>query len=98
MLIGGTTLAGNMFPAAMNSPLAVRYIAGMQLLVNGEPKTSAEPITVAEFIEQLGRKGDRVAVELNREILPRGRWKETQLRDGDRLEIVQFVGGGAYGA
>ena len=66
----------------------------MQLLVNGVSKTCAEAISVAEFIERMGMKGDRVAVELNREILPRGRWMETQLRDGDRLEIVQFVGGG----
>lgn len=68
----------------------------MRLLVNGEPKTCAEPISVAGFIELLGMKGDRVAVELNREILPRGRWMETQLCDGDQLEIVQFVGGGAH--
>ena len=39
-------------------------------------------------------KGDRVAVELNREIVPRSQWDETQLRDGDHLEIVHFVGGG----
>jgi sulfur carrier protein len=41
-------------------------------------------------------KGDRVAVELNREIVPRAQWDDTQLHDGDRLEIVHFVGGGAY--
>jgi thiamine biosynthesis protein ThiS len=39
-------------------------------------------------------KPDRVAVELNREIVPRDRWSQTMLKDGDRLEIVQFVGGG----
>ena len=39
-------------------------------------------------------KGDRVAVELNREIVPRARWIDTSLKDGDRLEIVHFVGGG----
>ena len=39
-------------------------------------------------------KPDRVAVELNREIVPRDRWSETLLKDGDRLEIVHFVGGG----
>lgn len=70
----------------------------MQLFVNGDPKTCHEPISVAGFIEQLGMKGDRVAVELNREIVPRGQWIETQLHDGDSLEIVQFVGGGAYSA
>jgi len=39
-------------------------------------------------------KGDRVAVELNREIVSRAQWSGTQLKDGDRLEIVHFVGGG----
>jgi sulfur carrier protein len=39
-------------------------------------------------------KGDRVAVELNREIVPRAHWERTQLQDGDHLEIVHFVGGG----
>jgi thiamine biosynthesis protein ThiS len=40
-------------------------------------------------------KTDRVAVELNREIVPRDQWDRTQLADGDRLEIVHFVGGGS---
>ena len=39
-------------------------------------------------------KADRVAVELNRDIVPRDRWAETALNEGDRLEIVHFVGGG----
>jgi thiamine biosynthesis protein ThiS len=40
-------------------------------------------------------KPDRVAVELNRELVPRDRWPSTQLGDGDKLEIVHFVGGGS---
>jgi sulfur carrier protein len=40
-------------------------------------------------------KADRVAVELNRDIVPRDRWPETNLKDGDRLEVVHFVGGGS---
>jgi thiamine biosynthesis protein ThiS len=46
-------------------------------------------------LRELGLKADRVAVELNREIAARGSWDSTQLKDGDRLEIVQFVGGGS---
>jgi thiamine biosynthesis protein ThiS len=42
----------------------------------------------------MGMKGDRVAVEMNREIVPRAQWQATALKDGDRLEIVHFVGGG----
>jgi len=52
-------------------------------------------MSLAQFIQQLGMKGDRVAVELNREIVPRAQWDATQLQDGDRLEVVHFVGGGA---
>jgi thiamine biosynthesis protein ThiS len=40
-------------------------------------------------------KPDRVAIELNREIVPRDQWPQTPLHDGDRLEIVHFVGGGS---
>ncbi len=66
----------------------------MRLLINGDEKSFAESLTLAELIEQLGMKGDRVAVELNREIVSRAQWAETKLNDGDRLEIVHFVGGG----
>lgn len=67
----------------------------MQLIINGEERRFGELASLAALVEQLGIKGDRVAVELNREIVPRPRWPETPLRDGDRLEIVHFVGGGA---
>jgi sulfur carrier protein len=66
----------------------------MQLFINGEPKSFAESLSLAQLVEQLGMKGDRVAVELNREIIPRAQWTETKLQEGDRLEIVHFVGGG----
>ncbi len=64
------------------------------LQINGQPRQFPAALTVAALLEQLGMKGDRVAVELNRDILPRGRWAATTLADGDKLEIVQFVGGG----
>jgi len=66
----------------------------MRLLINGKEQTFDEPLLLAQLIEKLGMKGDRVAVELNREIVSRGQWTVTSLKDGDRLEIVQFVGGG----
>jgi thiamine biosynthesis protein ThiS len=66
----------------------------MNLTINGESQASSAR-TLGELIEQLGMKPDRVAIELNREIVPRGQWAETALNDGDRMEIVQFVGGGA---
>jgi sulfur carrier protein len=67
----------------------------MQLTINGETRSIEPPLTLAALIEQLGFKLDRVAVEYNRAILPRAKWLETSLAEGDRLEIVQFVGGGA---
>jgi thiamine biosynthesis protein ThiS len=67
----------------------------MNLVINGEDRTIAGPLTLSELVEQLGMKSDRVAVELNLDIVPREQWLVTQLADGDRLEIVHFVGGGA---
>jgi thiamine biosynthesis protein ThiS len=71
----------------------------MNLQINGEARVFADPqpdarFTLAALIESLSMKSDRVAVELNRDIVPRDRWPETPLQDGDRLEIVHFVGGG----
>lgn len=72
----------------------------MKLHINGEESDLETPAPPAEFtlaalIESLAMKSDRVAVELNREIAPRDRWSQTVLKDGDRLEIVHFVGGGS---
>lgn len=66
----------------------------MKIQINGEPRTFEGTLTLTSLVEQLGMKSDRVAVELNREIVPRDRWQVTQLADGDQLEIVHFVGGG----
>ncbi len=66
----------------------------MRLHINGEAREFPGPLTLTALIEHLGMKSDRVAVELNREIAPRDRWPSTDLRDGDHLEIVHFVGGG----
>ena len=66
----------------------------MKLQINGEEREFESPTTLAALVEGLGMKAGRVAVELNRNIMPRDRWAETELSDGDRLEIVHFVGGG----
>lgn len=70
----------------------------MKLQINGEERELAEGLTLAVLVEQLGMKADRVAVELNREIVRRELWPQTRLNGGDRLEIVQFVGGGSGGS
>ena len=66
----------------------------MRLTINGKQQSFDSPLTLAQLIEQLGMKGDRVAAELNRDIVSRSQWSETVLKDGDQLEIVHFVGGG----
>jgi len=66
----------------------------MRLVINGEDKEFSGISTLASLIAQMGLKADRLAVELNRDIVPRAKWSETNLKDGDRLEIVHFVGGG----
>jgi sulfur carrier protein len=68
----------------------------MKLDINGEERTfDPEVPTLAVLVETLGMKADRVAIELNRDIVPRDRWAETPLHDGDKLEMVHFVGGGS---
>lgn len=54
----------------------------------------AAPASLQDLIAAISLKGDRVAVERNGNIVPRVAWAETALVDGDRLEIVHFVGGG----
>lgn len=70
----------------------------MTLQINGEPREVPSGLTVAGLVAHLGMKSDRVAVELNLEIVPRANWEATHLKDGDKLEIVHFVGGGSVGA
>lgn len=66
----------------------------MNILINGEPEIFPDGLTVAELVVRLDLVGGRLAVERNGEIVPRGRWESVTLADGDRLELVHFVGGG----
>lgn len=67
----------------------------MVLHINGERREFPDGLSVAALVTHLGMKPDRVAVELNREIVPRSAWEATPLKDGDKLEVVHFVGGGS---
>ena len=69
----------------------------MLLHINGESREFPDGLTVAALVGQLGMKPDRVAVELNLEIVSRTKWEATVLKDGDKLEVVHFVGGGSAG-
>jgi thiamine biosynthesis protein ThiS len=66
----------------------------IEVIVNGAPRQVAADATVAALIGELGLDPGRVAVEKNREVVPRAAHTTTPLQPGDRLELVSFVGGG----
>ncbi len=69
----------------------------LTLILNGQARvfeTLSGRASLEALFAELGLKGDRVAVEHNGAIVPRGSWGETSLDEGDRLEVVHFVGGG----
>jgi thiamine biosynthesis protein ThiS len=66
----------------------------MIITLNGDPYELEEPTTVSGLLARLDIDSRRVAVEHNLEVLKRGRFDDTPVREGDRVEIVNFVGGG----
>jgi sulfur carrier protein len=66
----------------------------MPITLNGSPLDCNPPITVAQLLDQAGYAGRRVAVEVNREIVPRSLHATRTLVDGDQIEIVHAIGGG----
>lgn len=66
----------------------------LRIVVNGEERSVAVGSTAADLLEELGLEPGAVVVERNREIVRRDELPEADLEEGDRLEIVQFVGGG----
>lgn len=66
----------------------------IQIRVNGEQRLARAGLTLFDLFAELGLDPQRIAVELNREIVRRPQWQERVLADGDSLEIVEFVGGG----
>ena len=67
----------------------------IQIIINGKPRSfDAENFTVAQLVVNLNLEGKRLAIECNGEIVPRSQFADTQLADGDKLEIVGAVGGG----
>jgi sulfur carrier protein len=70
----------------------------LNIRINGTERTFpdlAEPLPLADLVEALGLKADRIAIEHNGEIASRKNWATIQVHCGDKLEIVHFVGGGA---
>ena len=68
--------------------------ARLRIEVNGEAKEVEEGATLQTLVEQLSLAPERLAIEHNREVVRRADWPALTLSDGDRVEIVHFVGGG----
>ena len=66
----------------------------VSITINGESRVLPAAVTVDKLLQQLGIEGRKVAVERNLEIVPKSAFAATQVADGDRLEIVHFIGGG----
>lgn len=66
----------------------------MQVIVNDEPRTLPDGATVADLVTALALGPRRIAVEVNVQVVPRATYAQTVLREGDRIEIIHFVGGG----
>ena len=66
----------------------------MQIQVNGSPAEVAEPCTLSDLIETLALTGQRLAIEVNEELVPRSLFTVRHLAPGDRVEIIHAVGGG----
>jgi thiamine biosynthesis protein ThiS len=66
----------------------------VHVIVNGEPHALCDGLTVAHLVAQLGLQQRRIAVEVNRAIVPREQYSTQALANGDQIEIVHFVGGG----
>ncbi|HXU34750.1 MAG TPA: sulfur carrier protein ThiS [Blastocatellia bacterium] len=66
----------------------------MNIFVNGNDTHVAEGSVISDLIQSLGLNAQRLAVELNRRIIRRAEWDSTTISEGDRVEIVHFVGGG----
>ncbi|MEC8177978.1 MAG: sulfur carrier protein ThiS [Pseudomonadota bacterium] len=67
----------------------------MKITVNGEDQYFDAPLSVAGLLTSLGIAGGKVAIERNQEIVPKSSYGTIGLSDGDRIEIVHFIGGGA---
>jgi sulfur carrier protein len=66
----------------------------MQITINGKAKSFTDNITLTQLLEDLELQQDQVVVELNNQILTNQLFSATELKSGDNLELIQFVGGG----
>jgi thiamine biosynthesis protein ThiS len=82
-------------PARLSAPDRVAIVDDVvQVTVNDEPRELPAGATVADLVVALGLGPRRIAVEVNRAVVPRAAYAGTPLADGDSVEVVHFVGGG----
>ena len=78
----------------MLAPSRYRPRRSVQIVVNDEPRELTDGATVADLVAALGLGPRRIAVEVNRAVVPRADYAATVLRPGDSVEVINFVGGG----
>jgi thiamine biosynthesis protein ThiS len=66
----------------------------LRLIINGENREVPDSLNVAELLKLLNLSSERVAIELNRNVIRRADWSNIKLNENDKLEIIHFVGGG----
>jgi thiazole synthase len=66
----------------------------LSITLNGSPHPLLHPTTLAALVESLQLEPAKIAIEINRSIIPRSRWAEQRVNEGDVMEVIQFVGGG----
>ncbi len=69
-------------------------VSKMNVFINGEPHCFARSISISAMLKELRLMPEKVAIERNLQIVPRSLFSQTELQDGDRIEIVRFIGGG----
>lgn len=67
----------------------------MRIMLNGEPREVTSDLSVFSLLQDLELQPDRVAVEVNLNILDRSQFRSSMLSEGDRVEIISFIGGGS---
>ena len=66
----------------------------MKVLINGETKEISRELSLNQLLKQLSLPDERIAVELNKEVVRKKDWETITINDADRIEIIHFVGGG----
>jgi sulfur carrier protein len=77
-----------------NSPVEFQQTKTIQIVLNGEPRSVPEGLTVDKLLHWLEMDPSKVAIELNRVIVRKPEWPKAEVRDGAQVEVVWFVGGG----